>query len=460
MRQIRLCWNEHVRHAEHEIVAHRDWTPASPELRRDLAIIAKTANELYGPRSHWVEEREVRQPSADRHLRFDQRVLQDDAAAGPYARHLASGGGSLRFQPELEQEYMEHLRDVQRQPASIWVGVALFGWAVFGPAGLLALSIGARPADGVAAWVQWAMVLVLCAALVLLKARGRAARTDVVSAAVLVLAAAALGVLAIRAGTDARPLVLLAAIGVMVVVFFPLGLVFRHALALALALALGGSVVVFGLSAPAPPNHGGYLALTALWGACGLAAVGGYLVERLYREQFLLHGLLSRQAFVDPLTGLYTRRGTHKLTQIARLQAVRDGVALSFVLLDVDRFRAYNKRYGRAAGDRALIDITQVVASFARRPLDVASREGGKRFGLLLYNCNLERARLHAEQLRERLHEVGMVHARSDDPAAQLTVSIGAIQVLPDETAEVFMQRVEAMLQRSKDAGRDRVTTP
>ncbi|MDM0056387.1 GGDEF domain-containing protein [Variovorax fucosicus] len=459
MRQIRLCWNEHVQHADHEIHAHRDWTTASPEVRHDLAIIAKTANELYGPRSHWVEEREVRQPSADPRLRFDQRVLQDDAAAGPYARHLATGVGSLRFQPDLEQEYMEHLRDVQRRPASTCVAVALFGWIVFGQAGLIALSTGSLSADGIASLVQWAMVLVLCAGLLLLMARGRAARTDVVSATVLVLAAAALGLLAVRAGTDARPQVLLAALGLMVVVFFPLGLVFRHALVLGLAMAVGGTVLVFGLSPPALRTDG-YLALTALWGAFGLSAVGGYLVERLYREQFLLHGLLSRQAFVDPLTGLYTRRGTHKLTQIARLQAVRDGVNLCFVLADVDRFRAYNERYGREAGDRALIDITQVVATFARRPLDLASREGGKRFGLLLYDCNLEQARLHAEHLRERLRDVGMAHAKSNDPAAQLTVSIGAIQVLPEETAEVFMQRVEAMLQRSKDAGRDRVTTP
>ncbi|MDM0037940.1 GGDEF domain-containing protein [Variovorax sp. J22G21] len=459
MRQIRLCWNEHVQHADHEIHAHHDWTTASPEVRHDLAIIAKTANELYGPRSHWVEEREVRQPSADPRLRFDQRVLQDDAAAGPYARHLATGVGSLRFQPDLEQEYMEHLRDVQRRPASTCVTVALFGWIVFGQAGLIALSTGSLSADGIASLVQWAMVLVLCAGLLLLMARGRAARTDVVSATVLVLAAATLGLLAVRAGTDARPQVLLAALGLMVVVFFPLGLVFRHALVLGLAMAVGGTVLVFGLSPPALRTDG-YLALTALWGAFGLSAVGGYLVERLYREQFLLHGLLSRQAFVDPLTGLYTRRGTHKLTQIARLQAVRDGVNLCFVLADVDRFRAYNERYGREAGDRALIDITQVVATFARRPLDLASREGGKRFGLLLYDCNLEQARLHAEHLRERLRDVGMAHAKSNDPAAQLTVSIGAIQVLPEETAEVFMQRVEAMLQRSKDAGRDRVTTP
>ena len=96
-----------------------------------------------------------------------------------------------------------------------------------------------------------------------------------------------------------------------------------------------------------------------------------------------------------------------------------------------------------------LVDITQVVSSFARRPLDVASREGSKRFGLLLYDCNLEQARLHAEQLRERLRHVGLT---------PLTVSIGAVQVLPDETADGFMQRAQALLQRSKDAGRDRVT--
>ena len=97
MRQIRLCWHAHVQHAEHEIDTHREWALATPEVRRDLSIIARTANELYGPRSHWVEEREVRQPQADRRLRFDPRVLQDDAAAAPYARHLATGAPSLRY---------------------------------------------------------------------------------------------------------------------------------------------------------------------------------------------------------------------------------------------------------------------------------------------------------------------------------------------------------------------------
>lgn len=448
MRQIRLCWHAHVEHAEHEIYTHRDWSPATPEVRRDLAIIVRTANELYGPRSHWVEEREVRRPDADPRLRFDQRVLQDDAAAGPYARHLAGGLSGLRFEPGLEREYLDHVRHAQRRPAALCIGLALLAWVLFGPVGLVALASGAALLDTVALLVQILLSVALGAGLVSLRARKSTSRTDTVSTALLALTAVALGLVATRVGSEVLPRVALAALGPIVGCFLPVGLVFRRSLSLALAMAIGGTALT--LAGLRPEPHGAaYLAVIALWSATGVAALGGYLGERLYREQFLLHGLLSRQAYVDPLTGLYTRRGTHRLTQTARLQAVRDGVPLSFVLMDIDHFRDYNRRHGREAGDSTLVDITAIVASFARRPLDVASREGGKRFGLLLYDCNLEQARLHAEQLRERLRDVG---------SAPLTVSIGAVQVLPDETAEGFMQRVEAMLQRSKDAGRDRVT--
>ena len=448
MRQIRLCWHAHVQHADHEIESHRDWSPATPEVRRDLAIIVKTANDLYGPRSHWVEEREVRRPDADPRLRFDPRVLQDEAAAGPYAQQLAQGCSALRFTSELEREYMEHVGSVQRRPAAVCTMVALFAWIVFGPVGLLLLATGPAAAD-VRVWVvQGVMIAALCVGLMRLRARGPRTRTDHVSTGLLAANAVALGLLAARADAGALPGITLAVLAAIVVCFFPLGLVFRRSLVLALVMAIGGTAVTLFLPR-STPSADAYLALAALWGVTGLAAMGSYLGERLYREQFLLHGLLSRQAFVDPLTGLYTRRGTHRLTQTARLQAIRDSVNLSFVLMDVDHFRAYNRRHGREAGDRTLVEITKIVGSFARRPLDVASREGGKRFGLLLYDCNLEQARLHAEQLRERLRDVG------HEP---LTVSIGAVQVLPDETADDFMQRAERLLQRSKDAGRDRVT--
>ncbi len=456
MRQIRLCWRAHIEHAEHEIDIHREWAPVTPEVRRDLSIIARTANELYGPHSHWVEEREARRPQADPRLRFDPRVLRDDAAAGPYARHLAAGVRSLRFEPELEREYLEHVRDVHRRPASACLAAGLVAWMVFGPAGLLVLSRGWLGADRAVELVQWGMALVLGGSLVLLRAGGRVVRTDAVIIGVLASMALVTAMLAAQVGSEARLPVALAASGLVMATFFPLGLVFRQSLVLALAMALGGTALVLTRLFSSQPTQG-HLVVAALWGVTGLAALGGYLIERLYREQFLFVGLLLRQAFVDPATGLHTRRGMHWLAQTARLQALRDGVNLSFVLIDVDRFRDYNRRYGRAAGDRALSEITRIVDGYARRPLDVASREGGNRFGLLLYDCNLEQARLHAEQLRERLRELGTANtpSRIEMP---LTVSIGAVQVLPEETADDFMRRVEELLQQSKAAGRDRVT--
>ncbi|RYZ00982.1 MAG: hypothetical protein EOO24_15735, partial [Comamonadaceae bacterium] len=326
MRQIRLCWHPHVEHAEHEIYTHRDWSPATPEVRRDLAIIVRTANELYGAGSHWTEEREVRRPDADPRLRFDQRVLADDAAAEPYARQLAGDLSGLRFAPALERDYIDHVRHIQRRPAAICIGLALFAWTVFGPAGVLAWIGGSAWRDMVVVAAQTLVTAALGAGVLLLRQQRRSleegARTDRVASALLALTALALGVVAIRTGPAVWPQLGLAALGLVAASFLPIGLIFRRSLSVVLLMAIGGTLLTLAWLRPQPPGAG-YLAVAALWGAIGLAALGAFLRERLDREQFLRQCLLARQAYVDPLTGLYTRRGTHRLTQTARLQAVR-----------------------------------------------------------------------------------------------------------------------------------------
>ncbi|AMM23904.1 hypothetical protein [Variovorax sp. PAMC 28711] len=132
MREIRLRWKDRVSHAEHEIETHARWTRTSAEIRRDLEIIVRTANELYGPRSHWIEEREARQPDRKARLRFDRRVLQGEAAASPYARQLMAGFPRLRFDAPLEREYADHVHDAQRRAALAcgWLALALWlAWA-------------------------------------------------------------------------------------------------------------------------------------------------------------------------------------------------------------------------------------------------------------------------------------------------------------------------------------------
>ena len=453
MREIRLCWNASIRHAQHEIEIHRRWAPASPEARRDLAIIARTANEIYGARSHWVEERETRRPDRDARLRFDPRVLQGDEDAGAYARQLAQG--SFRFEPALERDYADRVRDVQRRPAvaAAWLGIAV--WLVV----VLCVLLGVSPlsAAGEAGWMGPAfLVVALGAGIFLLRDRHLAVRTDHAVLILLALMAVVVGFLAAQLpdGTGWGPLALAAVIAAG---FLPVGLLLRQSLPLGACVAAGATL----LSLWASSRGAGAVAWQTYalpWGILILAGFGAYWREHAHRQDHLLRGLLERQAYVDPLTGLYNRRGTDRMTQTARLQALRDGVTISFVLIDIDRFGDYNEHHGRDAADTLLVDLTQVIASFARRPLDVAGRQGGKRFGLLLYDCNLAQARRHAERLREQLRGIGTGQDEGDNEARSLTVSMGAVQVLPDETAEDFVKRAETLLMRAKSAGRDRVT--
>jgi hypothetical protein len=65
MEEIRMCWGPEVSHAKHEMQPAAEWQPTSEELRVDYQIIAKAANEVFGPRTHWIEERHLR-PGARR----------------------------------------------------------------------------------------------------------------------------------------------------------------------------------------------------------------------------------------------------------------------------------------------------------------------------------------------------------------------------------------------------------
>jgi hypothetical protein len=59
VKEIRLCWAEHVVHHEDRVKDGGLWTPATEDVRRDYLIIAEIGNATYGPWSHWVEEREA-----------------------------------------------------------------------------------------------------------------------------------------------------------------------------------------------------------------------------------------------------------------------------------------------------------------------------------------------------------------------------------------------------------------
>jgi diguanylate cyclase (GGDEF)-like protein len=109
---------------------------------------------------------------------------------------------------------------------------------------------------------------------------------------------------------------------------------------------------------------------------------------------------LSRR---DPLTGLLNRRGFEELAVRELERAQRYGRTVAFALLDLDRFKQINDRFGHAQGD-ALLQV--VGTELARlRGSDLAVRLGGDEFGLLMPETDEAAAGRVLARLEERVHE-------------------------------------------------------
>ncbi len=110
-------------------------------------------------------------------------------------------------------------------------------------------------------------------------------------------------------------------------------------------------------------------------------------LEVLAREDGLT-GLPNRRAFDDALSSEYRR-------------ARRNKKSLSLIMLDVDRFKSFNDRYGHPAGDECLRQISKAIQDAIFRPGDIAARYGGEEFVMLLPDTDEIGAALIGERVRQ-----------------------------------------------------------
>lgn len=166
---------------------------------------------------------------------------------------------------------------------------------------------------------------------------------------------------------------------------------------------------------------------------------------RSHQEQMLQH-----QADYDYLTGVYNRRGlTHAMAmEISRVE--RYGTRLSFLLLDLDDFKAINDRYGHKIGDQVLQEICQVTQQSIRQS-DVLARWGGEEFAILMPEAGLEEAGLLADKLR------AIIAAHHFEQVGHITVSIGVAQYRLPEAEDEMLQRADTALYRAKTGSKNRV---
>lgn len=173
------------------------------------------------------------------------------------------------------------------------------------------------------------------------------------------------------------------------------------------------------------------------------------------RYQLMLRELNARLQQIsaqDDLTGLPNRRFMQEQLAQQIADAERNGTLFSIALVDIDRFKAINDRYGHAVGDEVLVRVAASL-KLAIRESDVCARWGGEEFLMLFPGCSL----VDAEKLSERIRaSVASVPIRAT-PAEGISVSIGVAEYVRGESLDTALRRADEALYRAKEAGRNRV---
>ena len=165
--------------------------------------------------------------------------------------------------------------------------------------------------------------------------------------------------------------------------------------------------------------------------------------------------LLARQ---DGLTGLHNRRSFDEMLFRFYQGARRAGEDLALVMIDVDRFKLFNDRYGHVSGDQCLRRVSQILEAEIHRPHDMAARYGGEEFALLLPNTNEDGAAVVAERIRLSVMGLDIEHGGNPEGVVTICAGVAAIGRNGDVVvSERLLHQADRALYAAKEAGRNRV---
>ena len=161
-------------------------------------------------------------------------------------------------------------------------------------------------------------------------------------------------------------------------------------------------------------------------------------------------------SITDPLTTLPNRRYLEERLMEELNRSKRYDYPMSFLMIDIDDFKAYNDKNGHQAGDLAL-QITAHCLKGALRSADVASRYGGEEFCILLPQTGQAEAGAIADRIRHRVSTTHFPHGMSQ-PLGRVTVSIGVSTFSTIvNTSENIIAAADRALYQAKNMGKDRI---
>jgi diguanylate cyclase (GGDEF)-like protein len=187
-------------------------------------------------------------------------------------------------------------------------------------------------------------------------------------------------------------------------------------------------------------------------------------LEEVLSETRLLKEHYRNLSMLDELTGLYNRRYFFLESRLTLGRALRYRHELTLMVLDIDRFKTINDRYGHAQGDVVLRDLGQALQN-QLRDTDILARVGGEEFAIVLTDTGQEGGREAGQRLLQAVRAL-----QWQTPEGPLTarislgmVSLGSGGARPpgnanlDALQDQLYSQADSAMYAAKKAGGDRL---
>jgi diguanylate cyclase (GGDEF)-like protein/PAS domain S-box-containing protein len=162
----------------------------------------------------------------------------------------------------------------------------------------------------------------------------------------------------------------------------------------------------------------------------------------------------------DHLTGLANRRRIDDAIATEAQRCMRNGAALSVLMMDVDYFKPYNDHAGHQRGDECLRAIAARLRARVRRHGDLVGRYGGEEFIAVLPDTDAAGAQLVARHILEDIRALAIWHPGSPYDCVTMSIGVASLGELPPsrlECREVLLNCADRALYAAKAAGRNTV---
>ena len=187
-----------------------------------------------------------------------------------------------------------------------------------------------------------------------------------------------------------------------------------------------------------------------------LAFLNTYIVTKRFevrrlREQIisstLQNELTEQQSFTDPLTETYNRRSLDRIAGQFIKQARRQRTPLTLLMVDADKFKQINTRFGHLTGDFVLAEIAAILKSSIRGS-DAVARYGGDEFLMLLADTTALGAQQVVDRINDQLEEWNDADHLE---GVRVSLSIGISEWHDGQTLDEVLDAADQRMYRRKN---------